>query len=85
MGQLQLATVVCVLLNVVTSQDAVLQQGAVPCYSYDGRAQRCTPPFENAAYNLDVEATNTCGMRERTEYCLQVCNLEWTTTIVYIV
>ena len=45
------------------------------CYdSATGLTQRCTPPFENAAYEKPVQATNTCGMRgspEEKEYCLQ--------------
>lgn len=32
-----------------------------PCYDPYGRAQRCFPPFVNAAFNVPVEATNTCG------------------------
>lgn len=32
-----------------------------PCYDPSGRAQRCFPPFVNAAFNVPVEATNTCG------------------------
>lgn len=32
-----------------------------PCYDQSGRAQRCFPPFVNAAFNVPVEATNTCG------------------------
>ena len=71
MAWLIFSTIVCLLIIVVNSQE-ILQQGAVPCYTREGRPQRCTPPFENAAYNLNVDATNTCGMRERTEFCLQV-------------
>lgn len=33
--------------------------------------QRCTPPFENAAYNLQIEATNTCGEDGDTHFCVQ--------------
>jgi len=33
-----------------------------PCYDPSGRAQRCFPPFVNAAFNVPVEATNTCGV-----------------------
>lgn len=33
--------------------------------------QRCIPEFENAAFNLPIEATNTCGQEEDTEFCVQ--------------
>lgn len=33
--------------------------------------QRCVPEFGNAAFNVLVDATNTCGMNGRTEYCVQ--------------
>jgi len=35
--------------------------GLRPCYDAGGRAQRCYPPFVNAAFNVPVAATNTCG------------------------
>ncbi|KAL3871372.1 hypothetical protein ACJMK2_039377 [Sinanodonta woodiana] len=41
------------------------------CYDNNGKAQRCVPVFENAAFNLPVEATNTCGLSRPTEFCLQ--------------
>ncbi|XP_034942261.1 laminin subunit gamma-1 [Chelonus insularis] len=44
----------------------------VKCYDETGRAQRCIPPFENAAFNVLIEATNTCGESDRpTEFCKQ--------------
>ena len=42
---------------------------AQSCYDASGRAQRCSPPFVNAAFNLPVEATNTCGLEGPEEYC----------------
>lgn len=33
--------------------------------------QRCIPEFENAAFDSPVEATNSCGQDEDTEYCVQ--------------
>lgn len=33
--------------------------------------QRCVPEFGNIAYNIPVEATNTCGMNGRTDFCTQ--------------
>ncbi|XP_076348300.1 uncharacterized protein LOC143245932 [Tachypleus tridentatus] len=41
------------------------------CYDARGRPQRCMPEFSNAAFNVHVEATNTCGIREPTQYCFQ--------------
>lgn len=43
------------------------------CYDSLGRAQRCVPAFENAAYMRRVEASNTCGekVEGRTEFCVQ--------------
>lgn len=38
-----------------------------PCYDNDGRPQRCFPPFVNAAFNVPVEATNTCGTGARSD------------------
>lgn len=43
----------------------------VLCYDQYGQAQRCLPPFVNAAFNLSVEATNTCGMRGPEEFYQQ--------------
>lgn len=43
----------------------------VLCYDQYGQAQRCLPPFVNAAFNLSVEATNTCGMRGQEEFYQQ--------------
>lgn len=38
-----------------------------PCYDRDTHAaQRCVPDFINAAFNLQVEVTNTCGVRAPT-------------------
>lgn len=33
--------------------------------------QRCIPEFENAAFNLPIDATNTCGIEEDTDFCVQ--------------
>ncbi|XP_071481442.1 laminin subunit gamma-1-like [Diadema antillarum] len=46
-------------------------ENSVPCYDDRGLAQRCVPEFENAAFNLSVEATNTCGELRDTSYCRQ--------------
>lgn len=48
------------------------RSGLRPCYDSSGRAQRCYPPFVNAAFNVPVEATNTCGAGGTPEfYCRQ--------------
>ncbi|KAH0945533.1 hypothetical protein HN011_010340 [Eciton burchellii] len=41
------------------------------CYDENGKPQRCIPPFENAAFNVLMEATNTCGEDHSTEFCKQ--------------
>ncbi|XP_076658555.1 laminin subunit gamma-1 isoform X1 [Halictus rubicundus] len=41
------------------------------CYDNTGKPQRCIPPFENAAFNVPMEATNTCGQERPTEFCKQ--------------
>ena len=40
------------------------------CYLADGRAQRCLPPFVNAAFRKRVIASNTCGSPAE-KYCVQ--------------
>ncbi|KAK5600636.1 Laminin subunit gamma-1 [Crenichthys baileyi] len=40
------------------------------CADEQGRPQRCMPEFVNAAFNVTVEATNTCGSPPE-EYCVQ--------------
>ncbi|CAD6199317.1 unnamed protein product [Caenorhabditis auriculariae] len=43
-----------------------------PCYDRQTRLpQRCVPDFINAAFNLRVEVTNTCGERYPTRFCVQ--------------
>ncbi|XP_038125931.1 laminin subunit gamma-1 [Cyprinodon tularosa] len=50
---------------------AVCVRGAMDeCADDQGRAQRCMPEFVNAAFNVTVEATNTCGSPPE-EYCVQ--------------
>jgi coxsackievirus/adenovirus receptor len=62
-------TLLCLLCAWTTLTSA--QVSRMSCYDELGRAQRCKPPFVNAAFNVPVEATNTCGQREQQEYCLQ--------------
>lgn len=43
----------------------------VSCYNEAGRAQRCSSPFVNAAFESRVEVTNTCGFDADEEFCRQ--------------
>ncbi|PIC18996.1 hypothetical protein B9Z55_024693 [Caenorhabditis nigoni] len=43
-----------------------------PCYDRSThQPQRCVPDFVNAAFNLDVQVTNTCGTKRPTKFCVQ--------------
>ena len=53
------------------ASQAAGDRSRVPCYDERGMAQRCFPPFVNAAFGLPVEATNTCGMRGPEDFCQQ--------------
>ena len=44
--------------------------GNSECYDSNGKAKLCLPPFQNVAYNVSLQATNTCGVGRRTRYCL---------------
>ncbi|XP_050312344.1 laminin subunit gamma-1-like [Anthonomus grandis grandis] len=46
-------------------------KGTTRCYDQYNRPQRCIPEFENAAFNMEMEATNTCGEEMPQEYCVQ--------------
>ena len=41
------------------------------CYDKNNRPQLCVPPFENAAYQKPILATNTCGETNITKFCTQ--------------
>lgn len=41
------------------------------CYDKNNRPQLCVPPFENAAYQKPIVATNTCGETNVTKFCTQ--------------
>lgn len=42
------------------------------CYdSVSGAAKKCMPEFVNAAFGLKIIASNTCGLKHQTEYCVQ--------------
>lgn len=34
-------------------------------------SQRCIPEFENAAFGVQIDATNTCGEEENQNFCIQ--------------
>ncbi|CAG5003313.1 unnamed protein product [Parnassius apollo] len=46
-------------------------QDLATCYNIDGQPQRCIPEFENAAFMVQMEATNTCGDNGPRMYCIQ--------------
>lgn len=47
---------------------------ALECYHPYGKPQKCLPEFENAAYEVQIEATNTCGDHGEKEFCEQSGN-----------
>eukprot|EP00061_Rhincodon_typus_P004132 g21820.t1 len=59
---LRLALLGCLLLQCRAAMDE--------CYDETSRAQRCMPEFVNAAFNVTVVASNTCGSPPE-EYCVQ--------------
>jgi len=64
--------VVALVPSWTAAQTARRRSRLRPCYDGSGRAQRCYPPFVNAAFNVPVEATNTCGTGDTPEfYCRQ--------------
>ena len=54
----------------ITPEPNGYTRGPSRCYNDQLVAQRCVPPFVNAAFNQLVEATNTCG-NPPIEYCRQ--------------
>uniref|UniRef100_A0A182X6E3 LANB2 n=1 Tax=Anopheles quadriannulatus TaxID=34691 RepID=A0A182X6E3_ANOQN len=69
-----LAAATVLLLLVLTTTSANENTHYLPpleCVDPYGRPQRCIPEFENAAYQLQVEATNTCGDETDTDFCVQ--------------
>lgn len=49
------------LLVLALALPRVADAGMGACYDGTGRAQRCLPVFENAAFGRLVEASHTCG------------------------
>ncbi|ENN81830.1 hypothetical protein YQE_01769, partial [Dendroctonus ponderosae] len=70
-------TIILILCTVSEAQIELEQTPVVGikelsrCYDAFNLPQRCIPEFENAAFNLLVEATNTCGEMDTQEYCFQ--------------
>ncbi|VEN35194.1 unnamed protein product, partial [Callosobruchus maculatus] len=52
-------------------QTPALGNKGTKCYDQFNRPQRCIPEFENAAFNVPMEATNSCGDNGPIEYCIQ--------------
>jgi len=63
-----LAVTLALVPSWTAAQAGRRRSGLRPCYDASGRAQRCYPPFVNAAFNVPVEATNTCGTGDTPEY-----------------
>ena len=59
----------CAGLQYVAAQRS--SESSVPCYDRYNKAQRCQPPFVNAAFGKIMDVTNTCGVTSVTRYCLQ--------------
>lgn len=51
--------------------DPNLNSNLQHCYDKEGRPQLCVPSFENAAYQKQIVATNTCGESNETKFCTQ--------------
>lgn len=45
--------------------------GIPECVDPYNKAKFCRPPFNNAAYGRRVNATNTCGLKGKQEFCGQ--------------
>lgn len=57
--------------TVKSSSDNEHYQPPLECNDPYGRPQRCVPEFENAAYKVLINATNTCGDDGATDFCVQ--------------
>lgn len=56
-------------LNQVDPQ--FIEEHQQSCYDIDGKARRCFPSFENAAFLRPIQATNTCGEEKTSMFCMQ--------------
>lgn len=69
--RLSMAGPLCTLVLVLVVLVSMATGGMDSCYDAQGRAQRCMPMFENAAFGREVQVTNTCGSPPE-DYCLQM-------------
>uniref|UniRef100_A0A2A4JWY1 Laminin subunit gamma-1 n=1 Tax=Heliothis virescens TaxID=7102 RepID=A0A2A4JWY1_HELVI len=72
---LQLITFICIIVT-ASAQDyyhtpRIGSKQLASCYNSEGVAQRCIPEFENAAFMVQMEATNTCGDNGVKVFCIQ--------------
>lgn len=67
---LQLQRRLWLLLAVLAAVACWVRAAMDECADEGGRPQRCMPEFVNAAFNVTVVATNTCGTPPE-EYCVQ--------------
>ncbi|CAH2218416.1 jg23742 [Pararge aegeria aegeria] len=63
-------------MSIALAQDyyqtpSIGSQKLATCYNNEGQPQKCVPEFQNAAYNQQMEATNTCGENGVMMYCIQ--------------
>lgn len=65
------APCLCLLAAVLSLGLCPATGGMDSCYDAQGRARRCMPVFENAAFGREVQVTNTCGSPPE-DYCLQM-------------
>ncbi|XP_019331197.1 laminin subunit gamma-3 [Alligator mississippiensis] len=65
------APCLCLLAAVLSLGLRPATGGMDSCYDAQGRARRCMPVFENAAFGREVQVTNTCGSPPE-DYCLQM-------------
>ena len=47
------------------------QRHHTACHDANNRPQFCKPEFVNAAFNREVEATDTCGLKSPSKYCIR--------------
>ncbi|XP_068633205.1 laminin subunit gamma-1 [Battus philenor] len=76
MARLLIYTHFLTLIAIASAQDyyhtpRIGSQDLATCYNTDGQPQRCIPEFENAAFMVQMEATNTCGDNGPKMYCIQ--------------
>ncbi|GAB0100956.1 Laminin subunit gamma-1 [Sergentomyia squamirostris] len=66
------AILLMLMLEFVTgNSESTHYMPPLECVDLYRRPQRCIPEFENAAYDLRIDATNTCGEEKDTDFCVQ--------------